>query len=522
MASKNGKATATDGNAARQIKDESVSSPETPAAAPAGSTAKAGNSRKRVNEGRDERFKDYAARFLSDELPESLRPTKDDKRLQVALIWGQDQFVAIEDIAPGKMLTAGSGPTATLPVSHASLGPSTPLVQASGAGFRILLPTGTNARVRTEGKEISLEDLIKSGKAQSVDVPVKGGTFEIGLEDRVNIEFGKLQVIARYTRPQVTGKRPLGERLDVNFISTLIILLLIGVAFERMIAITDFSKSEGDDDLFKNKDRFAKYIAKQEEIKKPDQLSGVKAGEKAKDEEGKFGKKEAIQKEAAPSKKGAPVVDKDKREKDREKVAKAGLLGLLGEQAATSDIFGPAGRGTGLNDAIGGISGAAANGDAYGVGGLGARGGGAGGGGNGLGIGGLGGHGGGRGRGGGGEFDLGGKGKGVTQFVPGNTHVIGGLTADEVGRIIRRHWNEIKYCYEKELSKDPNLAGKVGVAFQIGPIGDVVTAKVSETDLHSNNVEECMLSNVRRWKFPNPRGGGVVDVNYPFIFSAGK
>jgi hypothetical protein len=515
---KNGKA--TDGNAARKIEESSATMPETPVSRAAAQTA--ANTRKRANEGRDERFKDYAARFLSEELPESLRPTKDDKRLQVALVWGQDQFVAIEDIAPGKILTAGSGHGATLPLSHSSLGPVTPLVQPSGQGFRILIPSGTTANVRSGGKESSLDELLKSGKAQSVDVPVKGGSYEIGLEDRVKIDFGNLQLIARYTRPQVTVARPLGERLDVGFISTLLMLLLIGVTVIMMVRITDFSKSDNDDDLFKNKDRFAKYIAKVEEQKKPDQLSGVKEGAKPKDEEGKFGKKEAVQKEAAPSKKGAPVVDKDKREKDREKVAKAGLLGLLGDTAATSDVLGPGGIGTGLNDAIGGISGAAAMGDAYGVGGLGARGGGAGGGGTGLGIGGLGGHGTGRGRGGSGEFDLGGKGKGQTQFVPGNTHVVGGLTADEVGRIIRRHWNEIKYCYEKELTKDPNLAGKVAVSFQIGPIGDVVTAKVGETDLHNNNVEECMLSNVRRWKFPNPRGGGVVDVNYPFIFSAGK
>jgi hypothetical protein len=508
---------ATDGNAARPLTDETAASvPAKPAGA-----AKA-NTKVRELSGRDPRLKDYAARFLADELPEALRPSKDDKRLQVALVWGRDQFVGIEDVAPGRVLTAGGATNATFPISHASLGPATPLVQPSGGGFRILLPNGTNARVRTGGKELSLEQLVSSGKANAVEVPLKGASYEIGLEDRVNIDFGKLQIIARYTRPQNSKKRPLGERLDINFISTLIILLLIGLAFERMIAITDFSRVEGDDDLFKNKDRFAKYIAKAEEQKKPDQLSGVQEGAKPKGDEGKFGKKEAVQKEAAPSKKGAPVVDKDKREKDREKVAKAGLLGLLGDAAATSDILGPGGVGTGLNDAIGGISGAAAMGDAYGVGGLGARGGGAGGGGTGLGIGGLGGHGTGKGRGGSGDFDLGGRGKGNTTFVPGATHVIGGLTADEVGRIIRRHWNEIKYCYEKELSKDPNLAGKVGVYFQIGPIGDVVTANVRESDLKNTNVEECMLANVRRWKFPNPRGGGVVDVNYPFIFQSGK
>src|SRR5690606_18348707 len=109
-------------------------------------------------------------------------------------------------------------------------------------------------------------------------------------------------------------------------------------------------------------------VAKVEEPPPPEQkfedLSGVEEGAKAKDEEGKFGKVEAEQQQAAPSKEGAPVVDVDKREKDREKVMSSGLLALLGDGAAgaTSNVFGPGGIGTGLNDALGGIDGGAAMG----------------------------------------------------------------------------------------------------------------------------------------------------------------
>jgi tetratricopeptide (TPR) repeat protein len=123
-------------------------------------------------------------------------------------------------------------------------------------------------------------------------------------------------------------------------------------------------------------------------------------------------------------------------------------------------------------------------------------------------------------RGGNGEFDLGGKGKGATLFVPGNTHVIGGLTADEVGRIVRRHWNEIKDCYERDLPANPALTGRVIVYFQIGPSGDVIQAIIADTELHNPDVERCMLRNVRWWRFPNPRGHGVVNVRYPFVFRA--
>lgn len=532
-------ASATDGNAARALDpvagiDQAISEAvdEEPAAKGSKKDGKKKGAQKksagqvsvldvRPTYERDARFTDYAARFLSEELPESMKPTKDNRRLQVALVWGTDQFLDVRDLEPGDTLTIGSSQKADFHVYHDVVKDSLALVQPqSGGEFRILLPAGASTRVSSGGQTLTTEKLVAAGRAQALEVPVKGASLLVDLEDRVTVEFGNLQVIARYTKPTVTKWRPLGERIDVNFLSTLLILLLGALAFERMVAITDFSKLNLSDDLFKNKDRFAKYIAREEVKEKPkfQELSGVKEGAKAKDDEGKFGKKEETQKEAAPSKKGAPVVDVDKREEDRKKVMNSGLIALLGgSDGAASNVLGPGGIGTGLNNMVGGRGGTAM-GDAQGVGGLGARGGGTGGGGTALGIGGLGGHGGGRGRGGSGEFDLGGKGKGTTQFVPGKTTVLGGLTADEVGRIIRRHWNEIKYCYEKELNKDPNLYGKVSVFFVIGPVGDVVEASVKETTMNSTNVEQCMVSQVRRWKFPSPRGGGVVQVNYPFIF----
>ncbi|MBS1150428.1 MAG: FHA/TonB domain protein, partial [Myxococcaceae bacterium] len=134
-----------------------------------------------------------------------------------------------------------------------------------------------------------------------------------------------------------------------------------------------------------------------------------------KDDEGKFGKKDEKKKEADPSKKGAPVVDANKREEDRKKIQTAGLLGALAGNGAASNVFGPGGLGTGINNALGGLQGGAGLGDAHGVGGLGSRGSGSGGGGTGLGLGGLGTKGGGRGSGGNGAIDLGGRGKDSTQ-----------------------------------------------------------------------------------------------------------
>jgi hypothetical protein len=92
-------------------------------------------------------------------------------------------------------------------------------------------------------------------------------------------------------------------------------------------------------------------------------------------------------------------------------------------------------------------------------------------GGNALGIGGLGTKGARHGRGGYGEVDLGGRGKDDTVFVPGRTTVVGGLSREVINRVIQKHYNEIKYCYEEELSKDPALYGKVTMLFMIDGTG---------------------------------------------------
>ena len=134
------------------------------------------------------------------------------------------------------------------------------------------------------------------------------------------------------------------------------------------------------------------------------------------------------------SKKGAPKVDPNKREEDRKIAQNAGIFKALrgGKGGAVSQILGPGGLGTGMNDAMGGLRGQAM-GEAGGAGGLGLRGSGGGGGGNSLGIGGLG-SGTGRGTGGLGNVDLGGRGKGKYKVSVGRTITKGCLQESVVRR----------------------------------------------------------------------------------------
>ena len=110
--------------------------------------------------------------------------------------------------------------------------------------------------------------------------------------------------------------------------------------------------------------------------------------------------------------------------------------------------------------------------------------------------------------------------KAKTKIVPGKPVVKGSLDKEIIRRVVRQHRNEIRYCYEKQLQKKPDLAGKVVVKFVVSATGKVQSAVVAETTLKDEAVEGCVTKRVRRWTFPEPKGGGIVVVKYPFLFSS--
>jgi glyoxylase-like metal-dependent hydrolase (beta-lactamase superfamily II) len=95
----------------------------------------------------------------------------------------------------------------------------------------------------------------------------------------------------------------------------------------------------------------------------------------------------------------------------------------------------------------------------------------------------------------------------------------GRLDKEIVRRIIRRHINEVKACYERELIERPMLGGRVMVQFTIGTTGQVIASVLQNSTLGSDRGETCIVQAVRRWEFPKPIGGGDVIVSYPFVLT---
>lgn len=265
-------------------------------------------------------------------------------------------------------------------------------------------------------------------------------------------------------------------------------------------------------------DRFVQLILQEEPpVEKKIEKRGApdEPGAKAPREEGKRGEQDAPLDKA----KGDPVKIK-KQEMDRQIAENAGLLGAMSDMGEMSGIFGSSGLSSDLTGAVGGLIGVKG---AQRGSGLGSRGMGFGGGGDadigaiGLGT---------QGRGAGTDYGTNGDGLGTKivgelKLATDQGVIVGALDRADIEAVIKRHLSQIRYCYQRELQRDPDLSGKITMGFTIAKDGSVAKAGVSTSTLNSAAVDQCIESRFYRMQFPEPRGGGIVVVKYPFLFSPG-
>lgn len=111
-------------------------------------------------------------------------------------------------------------------------------------------------------------------------------------------------------------------------------------------------------------------------------------------------------------------------------------------------------------------------------------------------------------------------GTGGVGLIEDESEVVGGLDRDIIAQYIKTQLGQILYCYERQLSAQPDLFGKVAIRFEIGSTGQVTSQKIGDTTLKNATVEGCILNKIAGWKFPAPQGGTKVMVTYPFLFKS--
>ena len=84
--------------------------------------------------------------------------------------------------------------------------------------------------------------------------------------------------------------------------------------------------------------------------------------------------------------------------------------------------------------------------------------------------------------------------------------------------VVRRHLRALRACYERGLAHQPGLAGGVTLSWSIASDGVVRNVEVSDDELRSLAVAECMRRRADEWRFPS--WAGPAEVSYPFLFHA--
>jgi len=87
--------------------------------------------------------------------------------------------------------------------------------------------------------------------------------------------------------------------------------------------------------------------------------------------------------------------------------------------------------------------------------------------------------------------------------------------------LIRGHMSlnrgQIKSCYEEQLVRDPELSGKIELAWTVGTDGSVADVNVATNTTGNEDLADCVARRVRRMEFPG--GEEPVTVSYPFTFN---
>lgn len=362
----------------------------------------------------------------------------------------------------------------------------------------------------------TLAALIDSGEATAIG----GEIYRIPVPEDVQImmDTGDVIFFGQLTWP---GRRVVASRSDSVDYPFLGVMAFMGFLFATISTLVYSAPAPADADVIAIPDRFASVILTAPEPEPEvlptdhvqDEPDPLDEGAAAKEDEGKVGKPDAKVEVAKGDK-----IELQEQTVNREIVENAGVLGMMSDDSALAGVFGTSALNADLIGGLGGVIGS--TGHQRGTHGLGSRGSGFGGGGTADALGGLGT----RGRGGGDagygqgpaagprpEGDIGG--------IGGDPIIIGALDSALIDEVIKRHMNQFRYCYQRELNKDASLSGKITVKFVIAGDGSVSRATIKRSSMDSHAVERCLTGRFMKLQFPQPKGNGIVIVSYPFMFT---
>lgn len=476
--------------------------------------------------------------------------------VEVLIRWG-DNLLHVAHLTPPRAFYIGedeAGGACDFFVPAARLGSQSssraPLVLvAGGAVFAVLMP-GAKGTVEIDGRKMTIAQAIASGQcAPCAEVQ---GAHQIALPRgavaKLSVGDFAFEVSAGNAGRRIAGRLDLNSRsMPFTALSMLFHVGLLwtaaalmppmamadeeGVSEDQKYLMTQTLQAIAERDLAEHKDDDAS-------ASRTNEAAGG-TGAQAMGESGKMGS-ETSRKTNGRFEIEGPKGNTDVRISRSQALDDAGRFGMIGmlqaglggdPNAITASWGGVETLGNGDRSVLGNMWGANLD-EAGGAGGLGLTGIGEGGGGRFTGVG-LGvintiGHGNGL-----GDGQAFGPGRGNSSFVGGrghkvasprmtigNTVVSGRIPGEVIQRIVRQNFGRFRLCYENGMRNNPNLAGRVSVAFVIGRDGAVSSVQNGGSDMPDTGVVSCVVRSFYGLSFPAPEGG-IVTVSYPLLFSPG-
>lgn len=86
----------------------------------------------------------------------------------------------------------------------------------------------------------------------------------------------------------------------------------------------------------------------------------------------------------------------------------------------------------------------------------------------------------------------------------GALHVGSGLTTTQVESSLKRTMNQLRYCYQRVLTRNATLAGRVDLVFDIQADGTTSAVGLTSSTIGEAEVSDCILGRIGRVQFPAP------------------
>lgn len=434
------------------------------------------------------------------------------KVLRIGVLLG-GKVVKERLVRPGTDVSIGSSPRNTFVVESEGLPARTMLFTSKGKQFTLSFTEAMSGKVQLESGVATFEQL----RAKS-DTAKKGDTWTVPLTEaaRGKISLGELTILFQFVpAPPESARlvaaadfRPkLLDDDDPVFLGFLALFSALAAVLMVYVYNTEPPELVRLEDI---PDRFADVLMEpsepKEPVEEPEMLESDEGNIARKEEKPEDAPREAKPKNEAEAKAAAAAAAAKKREDtiQRSKLLTA-LIGTRGEANSgqmIEDLLGDTDNKFGnLQDALQNVDGTAVASEASIAANKGAT----------------------DGRGSGdasigdlaraGTGDGSGVGSGPGTAVKGSTDISGidagsAEGADAATQTIRKYRGQIQGCYERILKSNPNVRGRLAIAIDVSG-GRVTNVSIDDNGTKSAELESCVKTAVRRWRFDAEVDGTV-------------